>query len=434
LLISLMATALFGLIPAFLTTDSNLQFNLKDNAAHSGSGSGRLRLRRFLAAAEIGVATILVVGAGLLMRSLLTMTSVNPGFTPANILKAEVSLPRYRYSSPQQWKTFAETLLERIQAQPGLKDSAFAVPVPLANGQIALNFTIADHAAPAAGTPTTADYVSVTPEYFQVMGIPLLHGRYFAREDSDHAHPIAIISESFARVYFKDENPIGKRLMFGFPPDSNVVREIVGVVGGVRNTELTQEPGPMMYVPFAQAPFWGGNLVVKSASPPATTVAAIRDIVRGLDNDLPVTDIVTMPEVLDASVAQPKFRTWLVSAFGAIALLLAAIGVFGVMSYSVASRTRELGVRAALGASQSSIVRMILLEGMKLGGVGLGFGLAGALGFSWFLKSQLYGVTAHDPMTLALSVGVLLAVAVLACYLPARRAMRVDPMIALRCE
>jgi putative ABC transport system permease protein len=190
----------------------------------------------------------------------------------------------------------------------------------------------------------------------------------------------------------------------------------------------------MMYVPFAQAPFWGGDLVVKSTSPPSALVGTIREVVRSLDKDLPVTSIVNMPEVLDASLAQPKFRTWLLSAFGVVALLLAAVGVFGVVAYSVASRTREFGVRAALGASPASIERMILMEGLGLAGAGLGLGLATSLGFARFLKSELYGVVTYDPMTFFVSGGILLAVAFVACYIPARRAMSVDPIIALRCE
>jgi ABC-type antimicrobial peptide transport system permease subunit len=214
----------------------------------------------------------------------------------------------------------------------------------------------------------------------------------------------------------------------------NVTREIVGVVGDIRDEGLNQEPGPMMYAPFAQAPFWGGDLMINSASPPSAYLGTVREVVHSLDKNLPITGVVTMPEVLDTSVAQSKFRTWLLTAFGVVALLLAAVGVFGVVSYSVASRIREFGVRAALGASPASIGRMILMEGLALSGIGLGLGLAAALGFARFLKSELYGVTVYDPATLFVCTAVLLAVAMAACYIPARRAMSVDPMIALRCE
>ena len=432
LLLSLTATVAFGLVPALLTTDSKMQANLKDSPARSGSG--RSRVGRFLAAAEMGLAAVLVVAAGLLARSLQTMTSVNPGFNAAHVLKAEISLPRYRYATPQQWSAFSEACLEKIQAQPAMQDSAFAVPAPLADNFVDLPFSIPDHAPLPPGTPSTAHYVAVSPEYFHVMAIPLVRGRFFAREDSAASHPVALISQWFARFYFKDEDPIGKRLVFGFPPDLNVTREIVGVVGDVRDASLTQEPAPMMYVPFAQAPFWGGVLMVRSGALPTALVGAIREVVRSLDKDLPITDVVTMPEAVDASVAQPKFRTWLLGAFGIVALLLAAVGVFGVISYSVASRTREFGIRSALGASPGSIRKMILREGLMLGGIGLGLGLAAALGFARVLQSELYRLSVYDPTTFFVSAGVLLSVAVLACYIPARRAMRVDPMIALRYE
>jgi len=430
--LSVGAIITFGLVPAMLTTGSNMQAKLKEGG--SRSGGGRSRLSPFLAAAEIGLATVLVVAAGLLMRSLLRMTSVNPGFNTAHILKAEISLPRYRYPMPGQWVTFSNEFLERIQAQPAMQDSAIAVPLPLADNFVNLPFSIADHAPLPPGTPSTAHYVSVGPGYFQVMGIPLVRGRSFNRDDSGSSHPVAIISDRFGRSYFRDEDPIGKRLVFGFPPDSNVTREIVGVVGDVRDAALTQEPAPMMYVPFSQAPFWGAVLVIKSTSPTPALVGAIREVVRSLDSDLPITGIVSMPEALDASVAQPKFRTWLLGGFGVVALLLAAVGVFGVVSYSVASRTREFGVRAALGASHGSIGSMILKQGLLLGGIGLSLGLAAALGFARLLRSELYDVSAYDPTTLFVSIVVLLAVAVAACYIPARRAMTVDPIIALRCE
>jgi putative ABC transport system permease protein len=434
LLLSLTATIAFSVAPAFVTTDFSAQANLKDSAARAGSDGGRLRVRRLLASTEMGLAAVLVVSAGLLARSLLTMTSVDPGFNVAHILKAEISLPRFRYSTPGQWTAFSNAFLERLQARPGFEDSASVVPVPLANGVLKLNFSIANHAAIPSGTPSTANFVSVSPGYFHLMGIALRRGRVFAREDSELSHPVAIVSESFASLYFRDENPIGQRLVFGFPPDSDVIREIVGVVGNVRDARVTEEPGPMMYVPYAQAPFWGVNLVVNSTLPPAALVGTIREVVRSLDRDLPVTNIVTMLDVLDTSVAQPRFRTWLLSVFGVAALLLAAVGVFGVVSYSVASRTREFGVRAALGASPASIGRMILKEELIFGGVGLGVGLIVAVGFARFLKTELYGVTTHDPATFFVSGAVLLAVAVVACYIPARRAMSVDPMTSLRCE
>jgi len=297
-----------------------------------------------------------------------------------------------------------------------------------------LTFVLPDHAPLPPGESNSADYVSVTPKYFAVMGIPLLRGRLFITDDSISSPRVALISESFARRYFRNENPVGKKITFGFPPDVNITREIVGVVGNVRDVGLTQEPGPMMYVPFSQAPFWGGVLVVKSTLPASAVAGAIRQMVASIDKNLPVTDIETMPSVLDASVAQPRFRTWLLSAFGVVALLLAAAGIYGVVSYSVASRTREFGVRASLGASPGSIAKLVLKEGIALAAAGLAAGLCAAVVLGRFFRSELYGVGAYDPITFVVSVAVLLAVAMAACYIPARRAMRVDPMVALRHE
>jgi len=434
LLISLAAMIGFGLAPAILTSKADVQSNLREGSAQSGSDRGRLRLRSFLTGAEIALATVLVVGAGLLVRSLRRMTAVDPGFNVAHVITAEVSLPQYQYKTPQQWAAFSESLMQRLQAQPGLNDSTIAVPLPLADGFVNLGFKIADRPPLPPGALQDADFVSVGPKYFSLMGIPLLRGRVFTADDSMATPRVALISESFARRYFHDQDPLGQKLIIGFPPGSDQPREIVGVVGNVRDVGLSQEPGPMMYVPFAQVPFWGGRVVVKSTLPDSTVVSAIRQSVASIDKNLPVTDVETMPGVLEASTAQPRFRTWLLSSFGLVALLLAAAGVYGVVSYSVASRTKEFGVRASLGATPGVIGKMVLMEGVALAATGLGAGLAAALGLSRFLKSELYGVAAYDPITFLISMAVLLGVAVVACYLPARRAMKVDPMVALRYE
>ena len=433
ILIALAAITGFGLAPALLAARSDMQRDLKEGAGQSGSSGGRVRARSFLVGAEIALAMVLVVAAGLLVRSLASMTSIDPGFQTAHLLKAEVSLPRYQYSTPQQWTAFSHTLMERIQAQPGLKESALAVPLPLANPPATVKFSIADHPS-APGMPNTADFVSASPDYFRVMGIPLLRGRIFTAHDSASSPLVTIISDSLARSYFRDENPIGKRLVFSFGPNPPMAREIVGVVAGVRDAGLAKEPGPMMYVPFDQVPFWGGELVVKSSLAPSAIVSSIRQVVASIDKDLPVTDIASMPDVLDESVAQTKFRTWLLGVFGVVALLLAAAGVFGVVSYSVASRTREFGVRAALGASPAAIGKTVLSQGVGLAVMGLGVGMAAAFGLTRFLRGELYGVAPYDPVTFAVSGAVLLGVALLACLIPAWRAMWIDPMITLRCE
>jgi putative ABC transport system permease protein len=435
LLLSILASCAFGLAPALFAANSNLQTSLREGGARSGESRNRRRARSFLAAGEIALAMVLLVAAGLLLRSFAKLMSVSPGFEVQHIVKADVSLPQFQYSTPQQWSAFADELLARIQAHPGLLDSAVAVPLPIAQRNLTLGFEIVGNPPSSAGASRTADYVSVSREYFRVMGIPLLAGRFFNQHDVMSAARVSVISEAMARVYFPNQNPLGKRLKFGFPPGvGGDERQIVGIAGDVRDVALGEDPGPMMYVPFAQAPFWGGGVVVKSALNPSGVVAAIRQEVRQMDKDLPVTDVETMPEAMATSLAQPRFRTFLLGVFAAMALVLAAIGIFGVISYSVSRRTNEIGIRMALGSSRDAILRMVLRETLVLAGAGLALGIPSALMASQLVGHMLFGVSAYDPATLAAVAVTLAGVAALAGYLPARRATRVDPMVAPRHE
>jgi predicted permease len=434
LLLSVAASFVFGLAPALFSAGSDLQKTLREGAGRAGAGGGRHTARTVLAAAEIALAMVLLVGAGLLVRSFVTLTSVNPGFSSQHLVKAEVQLPRFEYSTPQQWNTFADDLLARIQSEPGMRDSAVAIPLPLANGNINLTFEIEGSSAPPSSQSRTANYVASTPEYFRVMGIPLLQGRAFSREDVASGPRVAIISAAMARVYFPNQNPIGKRIVFGFPPDGEAQREIVGVVGDVRDVALRQEPAAMMYVPYAQAPFWGAVVVVRSNLTVAAVADAIRRDARAIDKDLPITDIAAMPEIVDATVAQPRFQTMLLGAFSALALILAAIGIYGVISYSVAQRTHEIGIRMSLGAQPGQILRLVVGQGVRLALVGVAIGCAAALALTRLMRSLLFNVSPADPVTFVVVAILLAGVSVAACYIPARRAMRVDPMTALRYE
>ncbi len=377
---------------------------------------------------------VLLVTAGLLLRSFAKLTSVRPGFDVQHIVKADISLPQFQYSTPQQWAAFSEELLGRIQSDPGLRDSAVVVPRPITDRNVKLPFDIVGNPPSSAGASRTANFVSVSPGYFHVMGIPLLAGRFFNQHDISSAPRVSIISEAMARLYFPNQDPLGKQLTFGFPPSGEAMREIVGIVGNVRDVALGQNPGAMMYVPFAQAPFWGANLVVKSTLSTSSVAAAIRQEVQRMDKDIPVTDVAKMPDLIDASVAQPRFRTFLLGLFAAMALVLAATGIFGVISYSVSRRTNEIGIRVALGASRNTILSMILRETLALTFAGLVVGLPCALAASHLVGHMLFDVSANDPATLAAVAFSLAAVAALAGYIPARRAMRVDPMVALRYE
>ena len=434
LLLSATASVAFGMVPAIFGADADIQNNLREGA-RSGESRGRRRARSFLAVAEISLAMVLLVTAGLLLRSFAKLTSVGPGFEAQHIITADVSLPQFQYPTPQQWAAFSKELLARIQSHPGLQDSAVVVPRPIVDGNVKLPFEIAGDPPSSAGTSRTASYVAVSPDYFRVMEIPLLAGRFFNQHDALSGPRVSIISETMARVYFPNQDPLGKQIRFGFGPSGGVAaREIVGVVGNVRDVALGKNPGPMMYVPYAQAPFWGANLVVKTTLGTARVASAIRQEVQKIDKDLPVTNIAKMPDLIDASVAQPRFRTFLLSLFAAMALALAATGIFGVISYSVSRRTNEIGIRVALGASRKTILSMILRETLLLTFAGLAIGIPSAVGLARFVSNLLFGLRPGDPLTLAGVTVLLTAVAIAACYFPARRAMRVDPIVALRYE
>jgi putative ABC transport system permease protein len=431
LALSIFASCAVGLVPAFLVARSDLQSTLREGG-RSGESSASRRARNILASAEIALALVLLVAAGLLLRSFSKLTEVSPGFQVEHVVKAEVSLPRAQYSTPQQWFAFSDSLLTRLQSEPGMEKSALAIPLPITDGFVNIAFDIENRPAPSAADARIADYVAVTPTYFHVMNIPLIAGRTFEPRDNMSAPPVAVVTQSFVRAYFPSENPIGQRITFGFPPDPGISREIIGIVGDVHDVSLGKDPGPMMYAAYAQSPFPGACIAVQSTLAPVAVISSIRDSVAALDKDLPVTDIATMTEVLHDSTAQPRFRTTLIAIFAAIALILAATGIFGVISYSVQCRTNEIGIRVALGASAVSILNMVLSETLILAAIGLAVGLPVALASSHVLGHLLFGVSPTDPTTLIVVSLTLALVAAAAGYVPARRATQVDPLIALR--
>jgi putative ABC transport system permease protein len=433
LALTVVASLAFGLAPMLYTVRSNPQTSLRDGS-RAGEDRGAQHARNFLAAAEVAVAVVLLVGAGLLLRSFAHLLAVNPGFETEHLVKAEVSLPRYQYATPAQWRAFADQLMTRLEAEHGMEKSAIGLPLPIVDNQVNLPFSISGNPPLPPGKSDTADYVSASPKYFSVMGISLIRGRLFSQDDTTMTPPVALINEALARRYFPHQNPLGRQLVFGFPPNGNVSREIVGVVADIHNVSLAKEPGPMMYVPFEQEPFWGAEIVVHSTLNPEDVEAAVRAQTHNIDPGLPVTEVETLPEALRSSVAEPRFRTLLLAIFGAIALLLATVGIYGVISYSVSRRTREIGVRIALGAARAHLWRLVIAESAKLALFGLTAGIPAALLLTRFLSILLFAVRPADPPTF-IGVAVLLTLVAFAagCF-PARRAMRVDAMTALRCE
>jgi putative ABC transport system permease protein len=432
-LASLAAAAVFGLAPALQATGANLTGMLREGSLGAGESGGKRRLRDLLVLAETAVSFILLVGAGLLAKSFLRLRDVDLGFRPEHVLTAGYSLPRTQFSKPEQWTDFSTRLIERLNRLPGVDAAAAALPLPLYGGGLHFEFQIEGRAAEkAAGSDLAANYTAATPRYFAALGIPMLRGRAFSDSDAAGSPSVCIVSSAFARRYFPGEDPIGRRLLFGFT--ESVPREIVGVAGDVKRDGLGEASRPEMYVPFVQDPWWASYVAIRAAGDPGRLAGALREEVRALDPALPLEGVQPMTQIVADSVAQPRFRTTLLALFSVTALLLAAIGIYGVLSYSVGRRTREVGVRLALGATRGDVIRLVFRQGLGLTALGLAAGLAGALLLTRYLSSLLFEVSRWDVATYAAVAFLLLTAAVLACWIPARRAMRVDPVVALRFE
>ena len=432
--LSVIASCIFGMAPAFLGARQGIEASLRESGARAGESRASRRARGLLASAETALAMVLLVAAGLLLRSYAAMSAANPGFSSEHVVKMNFSLYSNRYSSPQDWLNFTNQLLSRLHAQPGMQDSALALPTPIADQQVNVVFDIVGAPALAAGTSRAADFFAVSPDYFHVMAIPLLSGRALSEGDVMSAPRVTLISQSLARAYFPHENPIGHELRFAFGNDSSAPRVIVGIVGDVRTVSPGLEPGPAVYVPFAQSPFPGSDLVVRTSLDAATVVAAVRREVGQLDSQVAVSDVAKLPGAIETSLDLPRFRTLLLALFAAMALLLAATGTFGVISYSVSRRTQEIGIRVALGASRSAILRMVMGETLGLTLAGVAVGVPCALLAARLVRHMLFGVTPNDRITLLAVALTLIAAAILAGYVPLRRAMSVDPLHALRHE
>jgi putative ABC transport system permease protein len=436
--LALLTGIIFGLVPALHATTPNLNESLKEGGRGATDGVWSGRLRSALVVAEIALALVMLVGAGLMTRSFMRLQQVDPGFNPERVVTALIVLPVSKYPEGPQVTAFFHQLLERVRATAGVESVALGSGVPLATG--AYNtFFIEGRPVPRPEEPQPdADYIRVSRDYFPALGIQFIRGENFAAQYAADAPGVAIISQSMARKYFPNEDPIGKRLTTGNPqpPPGQTVpwRTIIGVVADTPSERLDAPPYAQFYVPFDQTGQRSLLLITRTAGDPLQVVGALRAATWSLDKDQPLYNVRTMNDRMANSVAIRRFNMLLISIFAGLGLLLAAVGIYGVISYSVNQRTHEIGIRVALGAQSRDILRLIVGEGLRLTLTGVGSGLIAAFGLTRLMTTLLFEVSATDPLTFAGIALLLTFVALLACWIPARRATKVDPMIALRCE
>jgi len=431
LAVSLATGILFGLAPALEATRLSLNNALKEGGG-GGQGVRSRRLRGLLVIAEVALALVLLVGAGLLVKSFVRLRTIDTGFQTENVLTMVARLSGKKYKTDAQVVGFFREVTERVRALPGVRAAGVVNYLPLYGGLgTTTGFTVEGRPAPPPGEGPSVDVRVSDAAYFSAMGIPLLRGRNFTDVEVREARRVVLISESMARRDFPGENPIGKRVsveMFERP----VPTEIVGIVGDVRYDSLVDEAPPMVYFPHPDLVYDFMTLVVRTTGDPAEIAPAVRRVFHAIDPNQPVSDVRTMDQVMSQTVGRARFNTILLGLFAALATLLATAGIFGVMSYSVTLRTREIGLRMALGAPRKQVLMLILKQGLLLTAIGIGIGLLGALALTRLMSGLLFGVGSTDPATFTAIVLLLTAVSVIACYIPARRATRVDPLIALR--
>jgi putative ABC transport system permease protein len=420
----------FGVLPALQASSPDLLASLKEGGRAATEGRRRQRLRAALVISEVALSLILVFGAALLTKSLIRLQDAELGFRPDNLLVMRASLPETRYAEEPQMATFAREVTERVRALPGVRSCGIALAHPFSGMAATLRFNIPGR-PPSPDEDVAAEYQVVTPDYFQAMGIPLVKGRTLGESDDADAPPVAVINEAMARWQWPGEDPIGKRISFG---DEANALEIVGVVSDVRHFSYDRAPRPEIYAPFYQDPWPFMALVVRSEGDPGGLVEAVRREVMAVDSDQPVYAVSTMEQVLADSLEAKRFVARLLILFAAVAIVLALVGIYGVISYSVNQRVQEIGIRMALGAQRAEVLRFVLAWGFKMVLVGTVAGLLVALALGRSISGLLYGVRPADPVILASVTVFLLIAAAAATYLPARRASRVDPLVALRHE
>jgi putative ABC transport system permease protein len=432
---SLIVGIFAGLLPAWRASHPNIVGSLNESARGSSESAHGRRLRSALVVVEIVLALLLLSTAGLLMESFLRLQKVPPGFDRTNVFTARVALPDATYGKPAECAAFFDKLLKRVGQSPGVQSASAAWWIPLSGSEITLTTDIQEHPLAKGEQPVIQTNVAGL-DFFKTLRVPLLRGRDFNERDDINAPPVAIVTQSFASKYFPGEDPIGKRITPGgsVNPGDPPVREIVGVVGDLHLTSLREAAQPQIYLPHEQFAISTMSLFVRSSVSPASLINSLRNVVNELDKDVPLYRPRLLSEYFSSSIAQPRFNAILVALFAGLALLLAAAGIFGVMSYAVTQRTHEIGIRLALGAQRGDVLRLIFGEGMRLVALGAVVGIALVFAVGRLLSNLLYGIGASDPVTI-LSVTILLGfVAFIACWWPARRASGVNPVVALRSE
>jgi predicted permease len=441
-LVAVVTGLAFGLVPALHVSKNELGQMLKESVRGSSGRRATQRTRSLLVVSEMALAVVVLVGAGLLIRSFIKLIHVDPGFRTEHIVTFEVSAPLSRYSLDRDLRRFAEDVRSELAALPGTQSVAMAFARPLQPFGMRTTFEIDGRPPAALDKRMVTDLRPASANFFSTMGIRLVRGRVFeAAEENFGPPPVVVVTQAFVNKYFPGENPIGKHITLGMAHDTaganttvDARGEIVGIVADVRQRRLNETAPPAVYVGWGTLPINDISFIMRTSNESQTIGAAIRERVRAVDPDMPIYDLRTMDDVVSDSVSQPRFYMMLLSAFAGLALLLAALGIYGVISYSVSQRTRELGIRIALGATRERVVRLVLGQGVALTVVGVGLGLVGAYWLVSLLTSLLFDVGPTDGVTFAAVASVLIGVASLASYVPARRAARVDPVIAMRAD
>ena len=426
--LSLLTGIFFGIFPALQLSRTSLNTTLREEGLSISAGRERGRMRNLLVVGQVALSLLLLIGAGLLLRSFARLLGVNPGFDAHNVLTMNVSLPTVKYAKPDQQIAFFDDVLRRVSALPGVRNAAISAALPLSWKRITPMLPEGQPSVPLGQRPFL-DIEAISPQWFDAMRVPLRNGRWFTAADNAQAPKVVIVNETFARRFWPNQNPLGKRVLIGRWPEG---AEVVGVAGDVKNKGLAQETQAQVYIPFPQLPWGNMNLLVRTDVAPQSLASAVRGQISAVDTDQPVTNVQTVDELMDSSRSQPRFTMLLLALFSLAALVLAVIGIYGVLVYSVAQRRHEMAIRLALGAERKDILQLVVRQGLLLAFVGVAVGLFAALMMTRLMSSLVYDVSTRDLTTFVVAPLVFLGIALLASYLPARRATKLNPVEALR--